>query len=131
MAAPERTGVPGAPPVLLPTPRPAGDEDRFHAAWRAALDELELDVAEAERLLDEAHRAAEAPAPVVGAWLPPLGLGPLPRPLLERATALVERQSAAARRMVEAIGRGRRHAAAAEAMRVGVPAGPVYVDSVD
>ena len=75
--------------------------DETHAAWRAALDELEALVAEADDSLTGAERqpdgvstfapGVEAPA-MSGRWTPPTGLGPLPAELATRASSLVDRQ---------------------------------------
>ncbi|WP_423921944.1 hypothetical protein ACPEEZ_01755 [Frigoribacterium sp. 2-23] len=85
--------------------------EQTHAAWRAALDELEALVAEADASLSDAEPAAggvptfAVDAGSIGAgstgtgsmgaggrWTPPTGLGPLPADLATRASSLVERQ---------------------------------------
>ncbi|GIG27670.1 hypothetical protein [Cellulomonas marina] len=121
-----------------------GVEDLWRQRWEAVLGELETDVETAERILAEAHAA---PAVVPGgtpsagpavptvhqgasaSWVPPTGLGPVPASLQVRARALLDRQLDVARRTAESIASGRRHAAAADAMRVRSAAVPVYIDS--
>lgn len=55
--------------------------------WAAALDELELTVTVAERLLDGEDIDAELPV-----WNPPQGLGPIPPAHVRRAQGLLARQ---------------------------------------
>lgn len=55
--------------------------------WAAALDELELTVTVAERLLDGEAGDEELPA-----WNPPRGLGPIPPLHVRRAQRLLARQ---------------------------------------
>ena len=97
-------------------------------AWEQALDELELDVAAAERLLAAAHGAGVMLAPV-RTWRPPVMLGPLPASLEERARTLRDRQLEVARAVSEAAVRSRRQLAATRAV-LGTVAErrPVYVD---
>lgn len=98
----------------------------WDGAWDAALDALEMDVAEAERMLTADHLADEPPR---SAWTPPTGLPPLPAALVERARALLDRQLAVAEQLARAAALSRRHHRAAEAMRSVPPAPPVYVDT--
>ncbi len=98
----------------------------WEAAWVAALDELELAVADAEEMLAAAH-----PKTPLVPWAPPVGLGPLPAPLEERARTLLARQLAAAQELAAAVVRSRRQlrlAQAVEAMTPTAPHRPVYVD---
>jgi hypothetical protein len=62
--------------------------DVWHAAWVAALDELELSLDDAERLLEGNH-PGEAEIPL---WKPPTIPAPIPDELLPRAEELVARQ---------------------------------------
>lgn len=100
-------------------------------AWTAALDELELDVAEAERMLTLDHLvgAADAPDTPTDPWAPPAGLPPLPASLAERARALLQRQVEVAERIARAAAQNRRHDKVVEAMRAKPPTPPVYVDT--
>lgn len=98
----------------------------WDAAWAAALTELELDVATAEQMLVLGHIADHPPR---DPWAPPVGLGPLPAALVERATALLDRQLELATRLAEAADLSRRHSRAAQALRSQPPAVPVYVDT--
>ena len=93
-------------------------------AWEAALTRLELDVASAEQLLALDHIADAPPKP----WHPPTGLGPLPRPLVDRARALLDRQVETGRRLSEAAALSRRHSHAAQELRSAAPPLPVYLD---
>jgi hypothetical protein len=63
-------------------------------AWTAALDELEMDVAEVETMLADARRLAETPQSNM--WQPPTDLGALPLELKPRADEILTRQLAAA-----------------------------------
>ena len=105
-------------------PVPDGWDDR----WERALDELELDVATAERLLGAAH-LPDVEEVAERRWRPPAGLGPLPAPLVERAQALLDHQLDVARRTAEAMTLARRQLAAADAMRTRPAARPVFVDT--
>lgn len=99
---------------------------RWEAAWASALTALEMDVDAAERMLALDHIAD---APPRDPWAPPVGLGPLPATLGERARALLDRQIEVGRRLAEAADLSRRHSRAAEAMRQAPPAMPVYLDT--
>jgi hypothetical protein len=102
---------------------------RWDAAWARALDAMELDVAATELLLEQVHARVDAPPPSLsGSWTPPSGLGPLPASLRERASALLERQLAAARAVAVELGTTRRHAVAVEAMSVRPQPRPLFVD---
>ena len=101
-----------------------GAAPHWDAAWAEALTELELDVDAAEHLLALDHIADAPPE----RWAPPVGLGPLPAPLADRARALVVRQVEVGRRLAEAAALSRRHSRAAEAMRSAPPSVPVYLD---
>ncbi len=80
---------------------PSGSTD-WHAAWTAALDEVELDVDLVTAQLRSEQ--PEWPAPDL-TWTPPADLGPLPADLLSRAAAILDRQLQVAeeltRRMVD------------------------------
>lgn len=58
-----------------------------HDAWGAALDELEVTVTIAERLIDGDEVDEELPV-----WNPPQGLGPIPTAHVRRAQRLLARQ---------------------------------------
>jgi hypothetical protein len=99
----------------------------WRQAWAQALDELELDVAAAEALLADDHRARETPR--VDPWQPPEGLGPLPLDLRPRADAILTRQLAAAEALALALIANRRQAAFASKIETGDAAPrPAYVD---
>lgn len=105
---------------------PATTAPRWDAAWEAALTALELDVAAAEATLTLDHIAD---APPRDPWAPPVGLGPLPATLADRARALLERQLETGRRLAEAAELSRRHSRAAQALRQSPPPLPVYLDT--
>jgi hypothetical protein len=110
-------------------PATAAAPTQWDRAWVRALDDLELDVAAAERLLGQVHAGVDAPRPdLSGRWTPPSGLGPLPASLRERATALLHRQIEAARAVTVELGATRRHAVAVQAMSVRPEARPLFVD---
>lgn len=90
--------------------------------WSRALDEMELAVREAEELLADAHRPPPAP------WSPPVGLGPLPASLEERARTILERQLTVAQAVSAAMVRGRRHRRALATLTPAPVHPPVYVD---
>ncbi|MFD1505472.1 hypothetical protein ACFSBG_07280 [Georgenia yuyongxinii] len=103
--------------------RTGAGEEGFHARWVAALTELEVDVAEAERSLTGDHMPERRDP-----WQPPQELGPMPASLRTRAQALLERQTEVARQVAEAAAMSRKQARAVQAMRANGPARPVYVD---
>ncbi len=115
-------------PVTPPATEPGST---WEAAWACALDTMQIDVEAAERLLGALHADQDLPQAdevLAARWTPPGGLGPVPRPLVERATALVRRQQELALRLVEATHVNRRHARAAVSLREQAPAVPVYLD---
>lgn len=111
--------------MTAPVPPATDVSPAWDAAWEAALEALELDVAEVEHTLTLRDIALDPPEP----WTPPVGLGPLPLALVDRARALLERQIEVSRRVAEAAALARRHAHAAQAMRAAPEASPVYVDT--
>ena len=112
--------------------RPAGSP-AWSAAWADALAELEISVDEAEALLRAAHTTGPVDAGAVAAigsgWSPPIHLGQLPAPLVDRAKALVDRQLRVARQLAEAAAHSRRQLRAVEGMRAQAEASPVYLDT--
>lgn len=76
----------------------------WSAAWDAALRTVELDVAEAERLIDAMHAGVDAPDVVPTTdWVAPAALGQVPHEFAERARALLQRQLEVSDRLVEAM----------------------------
>jgi hypothetical protein len=77
--------------------------DRTHAAWLAALDELEAVAGRDPQLTADgagvAGAGAGAGAGMLGAWTPPAGLGPLPPELADRAAAVAGAQRGALARL--------------------------------
>jgi hypothetical protein len=98
--------------------------ETFHEAWRAALDELEVDLATAEQTL-RLDRISEQPR---RAWTPPSGLGPIPADLVVRARALRDRQLEVSRRLAESVALSRRQLDASRRLRQRAEAAPVYLD---
>ncbi|MEV4344215.1 hypothetical protein AB0J83_07035 [Actinoplanes sp. NPDC049596] len=96
-------------------------------AWSAALDELELDVAAVEAMLDDEHRHAEtAPASL---WKPPTELGALPLELKPRADEILTRQLKAAQEIARRLTANRQQIAVTARIETGEAVKrPVYVD---
>lgn len=100
----------------------------WHAAWTAALDDLELDVAHAEALLRAGH--VSEPLPTAEPWSPPPGFGPLPVDLRARAAAILDRQLRAAEELTREMSSNRRQSALTA--RLDGPTSrerPVFVDT--
>ena len=89
--------------------RRAGEGDPRPATWHAVLDELEVQVLEAEATLAR-DRAEEIAAwgRRQSDWIPPPMTGPLPEELRERAARLLQHQLAVAERLVERITQSQR-----------------------
>lgn len=103
--------------------------DDWRTAWTAALDEMEVDVAQVEALLGDDHLLRDLPP--AGAWAPPRDIGALPLDLRPRADAILARQFAAAQEISRALVATRRQAEAAARVETGgraAPQRPVYVD---
>ena len=101
-------------------------------AWERALDDVEMDVERAERLLTSLHAAGDAGAALStlhGAWAAPAGLGPLPESLEERARTVLARQLDLADRLAAAAVHSRQQLAFARGADVRPPARPLYVDA--
>lgn len=118
----------------LTSPGSSGNTgDEWHDAWSAALEVLELDVLEAERLLALGRAPADAGElmPVPGAWTPPRVRGALPADLRARAEAILARQLRVADDLVRAMGSNRRELQVARKMNSGAVdrTRPVFVDS--
>lgn len=103
---------------------PVGES--WDQAWADALAALEMDVAEAETMLAVDHVFE---ATVKDPWTPPVGLGPLPAHLVERARTLLARQLEVSQRLANAAKNSRRHDRAVANMQFTVPAPPVYLDT--
>jgi hypothetical protein len=110
-----------------PPSQPAAEVDDWTAAWVAALDRLELDVDDTERLLSGISiSVAESQEQ---RWSAPTGFGPLPESLNERAMQINARQIEVARRIALALAATRRESDLAHRLSPGGPdAPPVYVD---
>jgi hypothetical protein len=124
------------------TPGPAGGADRsgrpaemhtWQDAWVHALEDVELGVEEAERLLASLHPdapdAVASHPSLTGAWAPPAGLGPLPESLEERARIVLARQFQVAERLAAAAVHSRQQLAFARRADVTAPARPLFVDA--
>lgn len=100
------------------------DAELWHDEWAAALDVLELDLDEAEQLLNDGH-APEGPRVP---WAPPVIGGYLPGSLHERARSLRERQLRVAADLTKALILTGLQRNAVRALRNETPAQPVYLD---
>lgn len=109
--------------------------DAWHAAWVAALDDLEGTLADTERLLrgDVPEEPAAPPgAPGATGWTPPALPCPLPADLVHRAENLLARQRLLMAEAATAVGSMKQQAGLVKRMesRAGLASGPrpVYVD---
>lgn len=101
-------------------------EPQWDSEWANALGELEMNVAEAESMLAiDRVFAEQARDP----WTPPVGLGPLPAHLVERARTLLARQLQVSRELASAARNSRRHDRAVSHLQLTSPAPPVYLDT--
>lgn len=97
-------------------------------AWNAALNELEADAEEIERMLTDDH--SQRDHAIVNAWVPPTGLGPLPLDLKPRADAILSRQLAAARAVSVSLAANRKQATVVSRIESGGQGAPrpAYLD---
>jgi hypothetical protein len=104
----------------------------WHAAWVAALDELELDVCRAEELLsgDHALRESAVDAALRSGlnWAPRTDLPPIPADLVGRAQGMLARQLATAAELAKATTATRRQMVVAGRMSSAENQRPAYVD---
>jgi hypothetical protein len=101
--------------------------EEWHRAWSAALDELELDVAQVEAMLADERRHAETPP--ADLWRPPTELGALPLELRPRADEILARQLKAAQEIAKRLTSNRRQFAVTARIETGEAVKrPVYVD---
>lgn len=98
----------------------------WHAAWSAALDRFEADIAAAEALLVDEHLLREVP--VVDPWQPPEGLGPLPLDLRPRADEVLRRQFEVASRLSHAMASTAKQAAMLGRVGQRATPRPAYID---
>lgn len=99
----------------------------WRGAWTAALDELELDVAQVEAMLADEHRHAETPP--ADLWRPPTELGALPLELKPRADEILTRQLRVAEEIARRLTAGRQQLAMTARIETGEAVKrPVYVD---
>ncbi|GGT08341.1 hypothetical protein GCM10010156_76690 [Planobispora rosea] len=107
---------------------PSPQAGNWSAAWSAALDALEMDVAAVEEMLAGDHRDRDLQSS--DAWSPPEDIGPLPLDLRPRADAILARQLAAAQALAMAMVGNRRQAAMLARVESGNDGGnrPVYVN---
>jgi hypothetical protein len=104
-----------------------GVTEDWRTAWTSALDALEMDVAEAEAILVESHRAADVPP--ADPWQPPPNMGPLPLDLRPRADAILARQLAAAEAIAQRLTTNRQQSAVASRIETGEAVSrPAYLD---
>ncbi|SNS49895.1 hypothetical protein SAMN04488107_2757 [Geodermatophilus saharensis] len=88
---------------------PRSAEEQRRTEWAAALEEMEVEVLDAERSI-RGDRADEIAAwgRRMEDWTPPTMLGPLPPDLRERAARLLQHQLAVAEELVERITQSQR-----------------------
>jgi hypothetical protein len=99
----------------------------WREAWTAALDALELDVAQVEAMLADERRLAETAA--ADPWQPPTGLGALPLELKPRADEILTRQLKAAQEIARRLTSNRQQQAMTSRIETGEAVKrPVYVD---
>lgn len=106
-------------------------DDSATSAWIHALDILERDLAETNALLDAApdNEIAELALRRASQWRVPHGIGPLPRALAGRATAVLEAQKATASRLARAMAATRRQVEVIDASDPLERERPVYLDT--
>ena len=96
-------------------------------AWTAALDALELDVAQVEGMLADERRYAETPP--ADLWRPPTELGALPLELKPRADEILTRQLRAAQEIARRLTANRQQMVVTARIETGETVKrPVYVD---
>ena len=99
----------------------------WRSSWCAALDELELDVATVEAMLDDEHRHAETPPASI--WKAPTELGALPLELKPRADEILTRQLKTAQEIARRLTANRQQLAMTARIETGESVKrPVYVD---
>jgi hypothetical protein len=104
--------------------------DRTHAAWRAALDELEALVADTDASLPAGDADTVTAPTAPRRWAPPAGLGPLPQDLATRASSLAERQRGVIGRLEAARAAVLQHLGAVRTVEAShEPSRPVYLDA--
>jgi hypothetical protein len=108
--------------------------DRTHAAWLAALDELEAVAGRDPQLTADGAGVSGAGAGVglgaIGTWTPPAGLGPLPAELAGRASAVAGVQRGALARLDAARKAVLAHLGAVRSVESShEPERPVYLDA--
>ena len=100
------------------------DDPRHHQRWETALDRLERDATDAERML------ADAAKPPVGSWDEPDLTGPIPADLVDRAVAIRARQERIRTELAAALdaARGQHRFADRVDRATGRPDTPIYLD---
>ncbi|WP_432511042.1 hypothetical protein [Kineococcus sp. SYSU DK001] len=100
----------------------------WRIAWDSALRAVELDLEDAERLIERLHREEDVVATAsVGDWVAPSLSGPVPTEFADRARALLQRQSDVSQRLVEAMGHVRTQRRALTKLDA-VESRPVFID---
>ena len=104
--------------------------DRTHAAWLAALDELEAVAGRDPQLTADRAGVPGAGLGALGTWTPPAGLGPLPAELADRAAAVAGVQRGALARLDAARKAVLAHLGAVRSVESArEPERPVYLDA--
>ncbi len=104
-------------------------EAERRAEWASVLEEMEVEVLDAERSI-RGNRAEEIAAwgRRMEDWTPPTVLGPLPADLAERAARLLQHQLAVAEELVERITQSQRQRDVAARMAYRPRPAAAYVD---
>lgn len=113
------------------SPDDALPQDRWHAAWTAALNDVELQADHVEQVLTAVHRGTELPAALdvlARRWEPPADLGPMPPSFVARAQALLLRHSTLSEQIAQAVATTRRHEQAVDSLGARGPSVPAFVD---
>ena len=106
--------------------------DRTHAAWLAALDELEAVAGRDPQAVADVTgvTGVSGASGVSGVWTPPAGLGPLPAELADRAAAVAGAQRGALARLDAARKAVLAHLGAVRSVESShEPERPVYLDA--
>lgn len=98
--------------------------------WSAVLDDLERLALRAGAPTEAPDRVGESDLAALVAWVPPVGLGPLPPSLAERAAGVAATQRAALSRVDAARLDARRHLDVVRTVEAShQPERPVYLDA--
>ncbi|GAA2356701.1 hypothetical protein [Dactylosporangium salmoneum] len=114
----------------MTAPGRTGHDSEWTEAWAAALEAMELEADAVEEMLR--HRDMLQRTSDHALFAPPVGIGPLPLELTERARRLVQRQLDLSRELSIAIAGNRQQARLVSRLQREGPGGqppPVFVDN--